>query len=66
MLWKREGPNVIKEVIVVSNTKEINGPSSWSVVTWVIRAKFFTSPQASPSGVSHGQSIPHYSNKYHK
>lgn len=41
------------------HTKEINGPSSSSVVTWVIRARFLTSPQASPSGVSHGQSIPH-------
>lgn len=41
------------------HTRETNGPSSSSVVTWVIRAKFLTSPQASPSGVSHGQSIPH-------
>lgn len=35
------------------------GSSSSSVVMWVIRARFFTRPQASPSGVSAGQSIPH-------
>lgn len=40
-------------------TREINGPSSSSVVTWVINARFLVNPQASPSGVSHGQSIPH-------
>lgn len=31
-----------------------------SVVMWVMRARFLTSPQASPSGVSAGQSIPHW------
>lgn len=35
------------------------GISSASVVMWVINAKFLTRPQASPSGVSDGQSIPH-------
>ena len=37
------------------------GSSSSSVVTWAERARFLTSPHASPSGVSDGQSIPHYS-----
>jgi hypothetical protein len=36
------------------------GPSSMSVVMCVIRARFFTSPHASPSGVSLGQSMPHW------
>mmetsp|Transcript_22832 Transcript_22832/g.58526 ORF Transcript_22832/g.58526 Transcript_22832/m.58526 type:complete len:258 (-) Transcript_22832:1248-2021(-) len=36
------------------------GPSSSSVVTCVMSARFFTSPHASPSGVSAGQSIPHW------
>ena len=41
-------------------TSFISGPSSsWSVVMWVNKAKFFVNPQSSPSGVSHGQSIPH-------
>ena len=35
------------------------GSSSSSVVMWVIRARFLTRPQASPSGVSAGHSIPH-------
>mmetsp|Transcript_38168 Transcript_38168/g.94673 ORF Transcript_38168/g.94673 Transcript_38168/m.94673 type:complete len:241 (+) Transcript_38168:1342-2064(+) len=35
------------------------GSSSSSVVTWVISARFFTSPHDSPSGVSLGQSMPH-------
>ena len=30
-----------------------------SVVMWVIRARFLTRPQLSPSGVSLGQSMPH-------
>lgn len=37
-----------------------SGSSSTSVVICVISAKFFTNPQASPSGVSLGQSIPHW------
>lgn len=36
------------------------GSSSTSVVIWVIRARFLTRPQASPSGVSLGQSTPHW------
>ena len=36
------------------------GSSSTSVVMCVINARFFTNPQASPSGVSLGQSIPHW------
>lgn len=43
----------------ISSTREMRGPSSWSVVTWVISARFFTSPQDSPSGVSQGHSMPH-------
>lgn len=35
------------------------GSSSTSVVICVMSAKFLTNPQASPSGVSLGQSIPH-------
>mmetsp|Transcript_28999 Transcript_28999/g.72326 ORF Transcript_28999/g.72326 Transcript_28999/m.72326 type:complete len:211 (-) Transcript_28999:108-740(-) len=35
------------------------GSSSSSVVTCVDSARFLTSPHASPSGVSEGQSIPH-------
>mmetsp|Transcript_21416 Transcript_21416/g.68394 ORF Transcript_21416/g.68394 Transcript_21416/m.68394 type:complete len:360 (+) Transcript_21416:50-1129(+) len=35
------------------------GSSSSSVVTWAERARFLTSPHASPSGVSDGQSMPH-------
>jgi hypothetical protein len=31
-----------------------------SVVMWVMRARFLTRPQLSPSGVSLGQSIPHW------
>ena len=42
------------------SSKSASSFSSWSVVTWVMRAKFFTSPQASPSGVSQGQSMPHW------
>jgi hypothetical protein len=37
----------------------ITGCSSTSVVMCVMRAKFFTNPHASPSGVSLGQSTPH-------
>lgn len=37
----------------------MRGPSSSSVVTCVISARFFTNPQASPSGVSQGHNIPH-------
>jgi hypothetical protein len=40
--------------------KLINESTGWSVVTWVVNAKFFTSPQDSPSGVSEGHSIPHW------
>ncbi len=36
-----------------------SGCEERSVVTCVSSAKFFTSPQLSPSGVSEGQSIPH-------
>ena len=36
------------------------GASSWSVVTIAINARFFTKPQLSPSGVSAGQSMPHW------
>mmetsp|Transcript_33124 Transcript_33124/g.78562 ORF Transcript_33124/g.78562 Transcript_33124/m.78562 type:complete len:283 (+) Transcript_33124:1479-2327(+) len=36
------------------------GPSSSSVVMCVISARFLTSPQASPSGVSAGHSMPHW------
>lgn len=39
--------------------KRISGPSSMSVVMWVIKARFFTRPHPSPSGVSEGHSIPH-------
>lgn len=42
------------------NAKWIIGSSSTSVVMWVISARFFTSPHASPSGVSLGQSTPHW------
>lgn len=41
------------------NTNVAIGPSSSSVVTCAIRARFLTNPQPSPSGVSQGQSIPH-------
>jgi len=36
------------------------GSSSSSVVMWVRSARFFTSPQDSPSGVSEGHNIPHW------
>ena len=36
------------------------GYSGVSVVTCVVRAKFFTRPQDSPSGVSDGQSMPQW------
>ena len=36
------------------------GVGSPSVVTCVSRARFFTSPHASPSGVSDGHNIPHW------
>ena len=36
-----------------------NSPSFTSVVMCVIKAKFFTRPQDSPSGVSEGHNIPH-------
>jgi|MDSW01.2.fsa_nt_gb hypothetical protein len=36
------------------------GASSSSVVTCVVNARFLTRPHASPSGVSDGQSIPHW------
>mmetsp|Transcript_10383 Transcript_10383/g.31243 ORF Transcript_10383/g.31243 Transcript_10383/m.31243 type:complete len:207 (+) Transcript_10383:1784-2404(+) len=36
------------------------GPSSWSVVTCVMSARFFTRPHDSPSGVSAGHSMPHW------
>jgi hypothetical protein len=37
----------------------VTASSGTSVVIWVMRARFLTSPHASPSGVSLGQSIPH-------
>mmetsp|Transcript_6034 Transcript_6034/g.24450 ORF Transcript_6034/g.24450 Transcript_6034/m.24450 type:complete len:330 (+) Transcript_6034:1394-2383(+) len=39
---------------------ERRGSSSSSVVTCVMSARFFTSPQLSPSGVSEGHSMPHW------
>ena len=36
------------------------GYSGVSVVTCVVSARFFTSPQDSPSGVSDGHSMPHW------
>ena len=64
LTWWEHGPNCkIYErwwiTIDEKHTKDISGPSSSSVVTWAINAKFFTNPQDSPTGVSHGQSIPH-------
>lgn len=50
----RPGSSIPKSIEILNR-----GCSGVSVVTWVVRAKFFTSPQASPSGVSEGQSIPH-------
>ena len=41
-----------------AKTSFFTGASSSSVVICVIRARFLTRPQASPSGVSDGQSIP--------
>lgn len=40
--------------------RRVRGPSSSSVVTWVMRARFLTRPQLSPSGVSAGHSMPHW------
>ena len=37
-----------------------SGSSGVSVVTCVVRARFFTNPQDSPSGVSEGQSTPQW------
>ena len=36
------------------------GISESSVVTWASKARFFTKPQDSPSGVSEGQIIPQW------
>lgn len=41
------------------NASRIIGSSSISVVMWVMRARFFTNPHASPSGVSLGHNMPH-------
>ena len=56
----KKGKNSKKEVPSTPRLKEISiiGPSSSSVVIWVIRARFFTRPHASPSGVSEGHNIP--------
>ena len=43
-----------------TKARRVRGPSSSSVVTCVMRARFFTRPQLSPSGVSAGHSMPHW------
>ena len=43
-----------------SNASSLSASAGSSVVTCVMRARFLTRPQLSPSGVSDGHSIPHW------